>query len=294
MQDLSRQVFSWRKAFLRLVTIMVIVSALLISYSSLVPGTAQAAASGGRSVIPGHLIPALKHLKPQKATDGNRQLQLAISLQLRNQSALTKLLREQNNPLSPDYHHYLTPQQFTDFFGPTTVGVNKVVAYLRSQGIHVSSVSSNRTLIDASASVATVERAFDTSIADFTLNGRSVYAPTTEPSVPNSLAGLILNIAGLDNVAVYHPLGLSQAVQAKMPNLGPGGGYTPSELRTAYDMNSLISSSNGTGQTVAIFELDGYLPSDINTYLSQYSLGSAKYSNVLVDGATNTAGRRSD
>jgi subtilase family serine protease len=289
MQDLSRQVFSWRKAFLRLVTIMVIVSALLISYSSLVPGNAQAA-SGGRSVIPGHLVPALKHLKPHNATDGNRQLQLAISLQLRNQSALTRLLREQNNPLSPDYHQYLTPQQFTNFFGPTTEGVNKVVTYLRSQGIHVSAVSSNRTLIDASASVATVERAFDTTIADFTLNGRSVYAPTVEPSVPNNLAGLILNIAGLDNVAVYHPQGLSQTMQAGMPNLGPGGGYTPSELRTAYDMNSLISSANGTGQTVAIFELDGYLPSDVNTYLSQYSLGSAKYSNVLVDGATNTAG----
>lgn len=289
MQDLSRQVFSWRKAFLRLIAIMVIVSAFLISYSSLIPANAQAA-SGGRSVIPGHLIPALKHLTPHKATDGNRQLQLAISLQLRNQSALTRLLREQNNPLSPDYHRYLTPQQFTNFFGPTTNGVNKVVTYLRSQGIHVSSVSSNRTLIDASASVATVERAFDTTIADFTLNGRSVYAPTVEPSVPSNLAGLILNIAGLDNVALYHPQGLGQAIQARMPNLGPGGGYTPSELRTAYDMNSLISSANGTGQTVAIFELDGYLPSDVNTYLSQYSLGTAKYSNVLVDGATNTAG----
>ncbi|MEO8973009.1 MAG: protease pro-enzyme activation domain-containing protein [Ktedonobacteraceae bacterium] len=293
MQDLSRQVFSWRKAFLRLVAIMVIIPALLISYSSLVPGTAQAASggkSGVRTVLPGHLVPALKHLTPIRATDGSRHLQLSISLQLRNQRALKELLREQTMPSSPYYHRYVTPQQFTALFGPTTDGVNKVVSYLRSQGIHVGAISSNRTLIDASASAATVERAFGITIADYMLNGRSVYAPTSEPSVPSNLASLMLNIGGLDNVARYRPQGLSQAIQARMPALGPGGGYTPGELRTAYDMNSLISSTSGTGQTVAIFELDGYLPSDVNTYLSQYSLGSAKYSNVLVDGATNTAG----
>src|SRR5579872_1464158 len=257
MHDLSQQLFSWHKALLKLVAITIMILALLFSYGSLIPGNAQAA-SGGRSVLPGHLIPALKHLKPRHATDGSRQLQLAISLQLRNQSALTRLLREQKNPLSPDYHRYLTPQQFTAFFGPTTDGVNRVVSYLRSQGIHVSSVSSNRTLIDASASAATVERAFDITIADYTLKGRNVYAPTSEPSVPSNLAGLILNIAGLDNVSHYHSLGLSQAIQARIPQLGPGGGYTPSELRTAYDMNSLVSSANGSGQTVAVFELDGY------------------------------------
>jgi kumamolisin len=71
---------------------------------------------------------------------------------------------------------------------------------------------------------------------------------------------------------------------------GPGGGFTPSELRTAYDMNALISSADGAGQTIALFELDGYEASDVDQYLGYYSLGSAKYSDVLVDGATNTAG----
>lgn len=70
---------------------------------------------------------------------------------------------------------------------------------------------------------------------------------------------------------------------------GPDGGYTPTELRTAYDENPLISNGDtGAGQTTALFELDGYNPSDISTYLSAYNLGPAKYSNVLVDGATNT------
>ena len=155
----------------------------------------------------------------------------------------------------------------------------------------VHSVAANRMLIDASGSVATIERAFQTTLASYQVNGRTVYAPTTEPSVPDSLTGMIVNIAGLDNVGVYtHAPIIQNSAAGPHAGSGPGGGYTPSELRTAYDMNSLISSANGAGQTVAIFELDGYKPSDVNTYLSNYGLGSAKYSNVLVDGATNTAG----
>ncbi|WIG59094.1 MAG: Chitinase [Ktedonobacterales bacterium] len=238
----------------------------------------------GWYTIPGHLIPGLKHTKALRATAGDRALTLSIALNLRNTDALNALIAAQNDPRSGLYHHFLTTTQFNSMFAPTTANVNAVVAYLRGQGILVSSVSSNRTLIDASGSASAVERAFNVQIGDYSYHGRSVYAPTKEPSVPSTLAGLILNIGGLDNVAVYRP------ASPLAPRTGPGGGYTPSELRTAYDMNSLISSADGTGQTVAIFELDGYKSSDVNAYLSNYSLGSAKYSNVLVDGATNAAG----
>jgi subtilase family serine protease len=242
----------------------------------------------GRSTLSGHLAPVLKHYKPQHATAKNSQLQLTISLNLRNRDALTALLAAQDNPTSPLYHHYLTPQEFTDEFGPTQQTVDSVVAYLRGQGIKVNAISSNHTLLDAAGSVANVEQAFGVTLNDYVINGRTVYAPTSDPSVPASLGDAILNIAGLDNVAHYHHAATTVKLQ---PHTGSGGGYTPSELRTAYDINSLISNGDdGTGQTTAIFELDGYTASDVNAYLSQYGLGSAKYSNVLVDGATNSAG----
>ncbi len=283
----SRQRSPLRRTAMALTATVMVVAALLLIFpvNFLNVSIVRASAiTGGRISIPGHLVPALKNHAPRGASAGNRPLQLSITLNLRNQDQLTALLREQNDPTSAVYHQYMTPQQFTAMFGPTVDSVNQVTTYLRSQGIHVSSVSPNRTLIDASASVAQVEAAFKTTINDYVLNGRSVYAPASEPSVPAALASLILSISGLDNVANYQPRA------SLRPATGPGGGYTPSELRTAYDANSLISSSSGSGQTVAIFELDGYKASDINTYLSQYSLGTAKYSNVLVDGATNTAG----
>ncbi len=285
MKQMSLRTWGIRCAFVAAAALALIVGSPFASAHS------AANTSTGRWTIHGHLVPAVKNLKPSASTDSARALDLSIALSLRNQSALTALIAAQNNPHSGQYHQFLTPQQFAARFSPTQATVNAVTSFLRSQGLVVHSVSSNRTLIDASGSVATVERAFQTTIATYQVNGRTVYAPTTEPTVPDALTGMIVNIAGLDNVGVYtHAPIIHNSAAGPHAGSGPGGGYTPSELRTAYDMNSLISSATGAGQTVAIFELDGYKTTDVNAYLSNYSLGSANYSNVLVDGATNTAG----
>jgi hypothetical protein len=168
--------------------------------------------------------------------------------------------------------------------------VNAVVSFLSSQGLTVKSVAANRLTLDVDGTVASVEQAFNIHISNYLLNGHTVYAPTSEPSAPSSLARLILNIGGLDNVSTPHRIGFLAPNQGLMPSLGPGLGYTPTELRSAYDMTSLVNTANGTGQTVGIVELDGYAPSDVNTYLSFYGLGSPKYTNVLLDGATGAPG----
>ncbi len=284
--------FSHRRLLLRRGALALFACALMVPVIVLNIHFAQASTVAqqpqGRVTIPGHLVPALKNHTPLHVSTSSRQLQLSIALNLRNRDQLNALLSAQNDPASSYYHHYLTPQEFTNLFGPTPDTVSQVVNYLTSQGLKVNSISSNNTLIDASGSVATVEKAFNTSLSDYTYEGRSVYAPTSEPSVPAALAGVILNISGLDNVAHYRHYGNLQA--GPHVGSGPAGGYTPTELRTGYDMNSLISSDNGSGQTTAIFELDGYKSSDVNAYLSYYGLGSAKYSNVLVDGASGSAG----
>ena len=289
VKQMSFRTWGIRCALVAVAALALVLGSPLASAHSANNGASSAA--GKRWTIHGHLVPAVRNLRPGANVNSAQALDLSISLSLRNQDALAALIADQNNPHSPLYHQYLTPEQFAAQFSPSRASVKSVTAYLRSQGLVVHSVSSNRTLIDASGSVATVERAFQTNIATYHLHGRTVYAPTAEPSVPDALNGMIVNIAGLDNVGLYtHAPILRGRAIGPHAGSGPGGGYTPSELRTAYDMNTLISSANGSGQTVAIFELDGYKASDVNAYLSNYGLGSAKYSNVLVDGATNTAG----
>ena len=72
-----------------------------------------------RQVVHVHLPAAAAHLQPLGAMTGSQQLNLAIGLPLRNQEALTNLLEQIYDPASPNYHHYLTPEQFTERFGPT-------------------------------------------------------------------------------------------------------------------------------------------------------------------------------
>ncbi|HST89053.1 MAG TPA: protease pro-enzyme activation domain-containing protein, partial [Ktedonobacterales bacterium] len=239
-------------------------------------------------------MPGLQHAVLKRATAGDRALDLTITLAPRNRGQLDALLAAQSDRHSPLYHHYLTPQEYTARFAPTQADVDAVVVYLKGQGLAVRSVSGNRLAIHAAGSVASAEQAFAVHLGDYTYQGRAVYAPTDEPSVPANLGAIVQGIVGLDNVALYHSHAQRPNPKGVQPRggSGPGGGYAPSDLRTAYDMNPLINTQgmDGTGQTVAIFELDGYDSTDVDTYLSFYGLGAPKYSNVLVDGVTNTPG----
>jgi subtilase family serine protease len=287
---------SYRKVLRRYaMSVLVVAIAVMVVLVLSSTSSSLAAQSSGkpepRYLIPGLLAPALKHHSPLHATQHTTQLDLSIALNMRNLGKLDSLIAAQNNRNSPLYHQYLTPQEFISRFAPDQTSVDAVVSYLRSQNLRIRSVSSNRLLIHASGSVTNVERAFKVTLADYVVGGHTVYAPTSEPSVPAGLAGMVLNISGLDNVTHYHRLESRLVPQKNHPHQGPDGGYTPDEIRTAYDMKPLLSrGADGSGQTVALLELDGYNPADINTYLNHYGLGTPKYSNVLLDGATNNPG----
>ncbi len=63
MQDMTHPRFPWRRALLMLMAIMIIVPALLLSFASLIPGTARAYGSASRVSPQGQVIvnPAVKH-----------------------------------------------------------------------------------------------------------------------------------------------------------------------------------------------------------------------------------------
>jgi subtilase family serine protease len=242
--------------------------------------------ANSRVTLPGHRPAALNSATSLGAVDASQQLQLSIGLPLRNDALLHTMLRDMYDPTSPHYHQFLTPQTFNQWFAPTQSTVNRVTTWLRQQGLQVGNVAPNHLLIDASGSVAQVESAFQVNINNYSKDGHTYYGPTGDPSLPATISDAIQSVNGLDNISALHP-----NLAPSIANTGPGGGYTPGELRTAYDFNGIISAGNqGDGQTVAIFELDGYKSSDITTYESNYGLTGGSFSNILVDGATGSAG----
>ena len=67
----------------------------------------------------GHVPAAVARLAPAGSLPGTQRLNLAIGLPLRNEQELDALLQQLYDPASPNYHRYLTPEEFTARFGPT-------------------------------------------------------------------------------------------------------------------------------------------------------------------------------
>ncbi len=252
-----------------------------------------------RVALSGQTVPLVSHATMLGAASSQQQLSLSVGLQLRNRQELENLLSNLYDPRSPMYHHFLTPQQFDDEFGPTADQQQQVISFLRSQGFSVTHVSPNGLLIDASATVAQAEAAFQVSINNYKVGANTFFANASAPTIPGSLSSLILSIGGLDNSTHWKPIlasSLSQQKQAlasgasRKAQATPSG-YGPSDLLGAYDGNPLHQANIlGDNQTVAVFELDGYQSSDITQYLQNYNLGTPNISNVQVDGFNGSAG----
>jgi subtilase family serine protease len=215
-------------------------------------------------------------------------------MQLRNSSDLDSLLSSIFDPSYPQYHQYLTPDQFKQLFAPTSDQVQQVVSYLQSQGMTVTSVAPNNLLIDATATVSQVQQAFSVQINTYQAGNHTFYANTTAPSVPTSISQLITSIGGLDNSVQYHPLyqRMIKHMQNNRAALTTPSGFGPSDLSGAYNATPLQNAGIlGDNQTVALFELDGYQKADIDKYFQNYGLTTPAISTVHVDGFNGSAGQ---
>src|SRR5208283_1081015 len=116
--------------------------------------------------------------------------------------ALSKLLQDMYDPASPQFRRYLTPEQFTEQFGPTRQDYEAVRQFARKYGLDVTVTHSNRVLLDIAGRVADIEKAFQVTLRTYQhpTEARQFYAPDVEPSVEAGLA--VLDISGLNNYAL--------------------------------------------------------------------------------------------
>ena len=241
-----------------------------------------------RVVLQSQVVPLVQQAHVLSAADANQQLNLSIGLRLRNSDQLDSLLSALYDPQSSQYHQYLTSDQFNALFAPTSDDAQQVVTFLQSQGLTVTGVASNNVLIDASGTVAQVQQAFGTQINNYQVGSHSFYANVTPPSLPSAISALVASVGGLDDSVQYAPL--YQRSLATHP--AATSSYAPKDLTGAYDANPLQSAGIlGDHQTVALFELDGFVQSDVSQYLQTYNLGTPNISTVQVDGFNGAAGQ---
>jgi subtilase family serine protease len=247
------------------------------------------AALAASKELPGHIPDAAKLLKPTGHLSATNVLSLAIGLPLRNQADLNSLMQQIYDPASPLYRQYLTPETFTERFGPAPLDYQQVIAFVQSNGFQIVKTHQNRVLLDVRAKVADIERAFGVHLLTYQhpTEPREFFAPDVEPSVDAGLS--IVDISGLDNYGVPHPLLHPTPSGAGNPaaGTGPGGNYWGLDFRHAYAPSVTLT---GTGQSVGLVEFEGYYGSDITNYEQSSELPFVSLQNVELDGFTGPNG----
>ena len=261
--------------------------AVALFFSAVYPGIAAE-----RQVLRGHVPAAVArfNLQPTGQLPATKSLHLAIGLPLRNQEALTDLIQQLYDPASPNYHQYLTLEQFTEQFGPTEQDYQKVIAFAKWNGLKVAGTSANRVLLDVRGSVADIEKAFQVTMRTYRhpTEARDFFAPDTEPTVNAALP--VVDIQGLSDFSRPHPK-LHRMDAAALANARPKNGSAPdssgnyfgNDFRNAYVPGTTLT---GAGQMVGLLEFDGFYSSDIAAYAAAAGNGRTNIviQTVLLDG----------
>jgi hypothetical protein len=189
------------------------------------------------------------------------------------QADLDKLLVQQQDRTSPNYHKWLTPAQFADRFGMTQADIARVTTWLESQGFTVTSVANSRNQISFDGTVAQVESVFATEIHNYIVDAVIHFANSTSPSVPAALAGSVLAVGHLHNFSPKPRL----KVRSHFTSATSGNHFlTPADFATIYDIGPLYTAGiDGTGQKIAIVGQSAVNPTDLSNFRSNASLSAS-------------------
>ena len=210
---------------------------------------------------------------PASLPMNNMILQLGIRPDAQVQ--LNQLLAEQQDPKSPSFHQWLTPMEFGLRFGPTDQDIADATNWLRSFGFKIEQVATSRTSINFSGNVEKVERAFQTNIRQYEVNGKIHFANATDPSIPRALTGLVQGVVTLHNFEKRHFSTVSQ-LPPDFNNGGTGQHFlAPGDVSIIYDAFPLynqVPAIDGTGQKIAIVGRTDINLADVQFFRSSFGL----------------------
>jgi subtilase family serine protease len=198
------------------------------------------------------------------------------------EQALATMIDQLHNPKSPNFHQWMTPEQFGQNYGVAQSDLQKISRWLQFRGFTVNSVYPNRMLVDFSGTSGQVRESFRTEIHQLSVNGESHISNMSDPEIPAELAGLVKGVVSLND---FKPRKMAKRVM-KRPGaqytFGPACGFLtglrdaspncealmPADLETIYNINPLLSAGiTGKGQTVVVIEdEDAYSLGDWNSF----------------------------
>ncbi|MDE0854130.1 MAG: S53 family peptidase [Nevskia sp.] len=217
--------------------------------------------------LPGSLRPLLR-----AGTDSGRlepetvlHVSLYFGLSGAQQADLDELLRQQQDPLSPNYHAWLTPQQYAARFGLSAADQMRIRDWLKGRGLAIEDVSAGGSRFSVSGSAARFEAAFRTELHYYRVGGERHFASDSELSIPLALSGMLLGVRGLDDLRPKPRL--HRAAPQFTSGITGNHFLTPGDFATIYNLTPLYNAGiNGSGHKIAVVGQTQINLSDIRAF----------------------------
>jgi kumamolisin len=238
---------------------------------------------------------------PLTATRASTPISVTLALSLPSLAEAEKMQEAIYTPGSPQFHQFLTADQFAKRFAPSDADIAKVVRGLAPYRLTVEKATA--TTLKVTGMPADIERAFAVNLesyevtADNSTAQYSFHAPLTQPAIPADLSSLVKGVIGLDDRPFAKPhhrqapafSHASLSAKATTAAGNPVGSLTVSDFARTYGVQPLYKKGiNGKGKTLGILTFASFTPEDAYKYWQAAGLQVAdnRIKIVKVDGGS--------
>ena len=211
-------------------------------------------------------------LRVGSAADAQR-VTIAVYLKPRNTEELDQLIEDQQNPESPRYQKFLTPAEFHEKYSPLPASAAKVKAELERMGFTIVDAPAGGLFVTARGTVAQVKSGFHVTQDLYSVGGKTVRSHNEAPTIPDSIAPLVLHIAGLTDSKKFmksfttnNPIKTASAHAApdsEPPTNGGGSLRTPCNVDYLKPLAGTVTPAVYTTSATVDFTNCGYVPSQL-------------------------------
>ena len=226
-----------------------------------------------------------------------KRMMLVLQRSPEQQAALGKFMDEQLSKDSPNFHKWLTPEQFGKQFGPADADIQTVTDWLTRQGFQEIKVGAGRAAIEFSGNVGQVRNAFHTEIHQFNVNGESHQANVSDPQIPAALTPVAAGIVSLHNFprkSFRRDAGIHTVTRDShgTPQFTTSSGCGTNQTQPCYifgpadfaKVYNIPASLDGTGQQIAIVADSNINPNDVIAFRNLFGLMPATGPTVILNG----------
>ena len=194
-----------------------------------------------------------------------------LAIPLRNVGLLDSLVMQVSNPTSPDYRHFLTPQQVRSDFLPTTA-FDSLLGYARESGLTVLLTALDSQIV-VEGTVSQLQSAFGAKIDTYTNGTYSYYASSGSTNYGGAL------LYATNATFLYTKPALATLSSPDSNVTFTSGAFSAKQLQPVYNATSLYAQGfNGAGETIGLLDYYGSptIASDLNMFDRVFGIPDSK------------------